>query len=384
MTPSSPDPNPGRRLGAVHSLHAETHLAVAQVIEELSPPEGAPVFFFVGHGHDLDRVSTLASEQLPDNLVLGCSTAGSLSAPGKEDEGLSAWCLRAPGRAAALWVPDLRDWRFEDARPLVRRLARRLGRRLGSDLLMVVLSHQGGGAESRMLAALSAAAPGVSVVGGEAGPFDPGARGGTFVGCRSGPASAVVCLAEPGVPFHAFACHHFEETDARFVVTAARSEALLLDELDGRPAREVYEEAAGLAPGTLLEPDLGATANAYQLGFRASGALHVRAVFGAEGDSLRLAAPVSDGMVLRLTRAGDLVEATRRGVEQALAQVPGPRELLLFSCLGRRLQAAEQTLDDELAGSMAAAPVAGLACLSEHFGALQVNYTLTGVAFGSI
>ena len=49
-----------------------------------------------------------------------------------------------------------------DARPLVRRLTRRLGRRLGSDLLMVVLSHRGGGAESRMLAALSAAAPGVA------------------------------------------------------------------------------------------------------------------------------------------------------------------------------------------------------------------------------
>lgn len=370
--------------GAARSSLASTAEAVAELHERLRPPSGSLVVFFVGHGHAVEAVSREASARFTDCEVLGCSTAGSLDAPGPGDAGLEAWVLPPPARASAIWVPDLVDWRYEDARPLIRRLARRLGRPLGPGLLLLVVTHRGGGAESRMLASLAAAAPGVPLVGGGAGPLAPVGAGGTFVGTRAGAASALVCLIEPQLPFHPFACHHFEDSERRFVVTAARPERALLDELSGRPARQVFEEEARRILGDDLSDDLtdeAISSSLVQLGFRASGGLHVRAVLESSGDSLRLAAPVAEGVVLRVVRAGDLVRETLGGIRRARAQLAAPGEMLLFSCLGRRLQAAAADLDEELARTMRALPAGGMACMSEHFGALQVNYTLTGVVF---
>lgn len=330
----------------------------------------------------MEAVSREASARFGDCEVVGCTTAGFLDAPGAQDAGMEAWMLPPPARSSALWVPDLVDWRYEDARPLVRRLARRLGRPLGPGLLLLVVTHRGGGAESRLLASLAAAAPGVPIVGGGAGPMVPVGAGGTFVGARAGAASAFICLMEPNRPFHPFACHHFEDSERRYVVTAARPERALLDELSGRPARAVFEEEARRILGEAIEDD-GIQSSQVQFGFRASGGLHVRAVLEGVGDSLRLAAPVAEGVVLRVVQAGDLVAETRRGIEEARGQLEAPGSMLLFSCLGRRLQAAQADLDEELAGSMRSQPAGGMACMSEHFGALQVNYTLTGVVFSA-
>jgi len=360
-----------------------TEVALASLVEDLRPANPSVVLAFHGARHDGSVVQRTLQAAFPDAACLGCSTDVEQVGPqGLIEGGISAFAFGPPARAAVVWVRDLVGWRFEDGRPLVRRLARRLGRTLGPDLMLITLTDGLSGVEDRLLASLAAAAPGVALVGGGAGDDGRFRSTSTFGDGRHGHGSAVVCLLEPGRPFHPFAVHHMEEGDERMVVTAARPDERVLLELNGRPAARVYEELAGLAPGTLDRDPHLPLASPLHFGFRACGQLHVRAVLRAQGKGLALAGSVSEGLVVRAVRGGDLLGATRDGLARACAELADPEAVLLFSCSGRAIQARSLDQLHALGQAMTGTPAAGFSCIGEHFGALNVNYTLTGVAFG--
>jgi len=362
---------------------ASTEIALARLVEDLGPVAPGVVLAFHGARHDGALVQHTLQSAFPGAACLGCSTDVEQVGPqGLIEGGISALAFGPPARAAVVWVRDLAGWRFEDGRPLIRRLARRLGRTLGPDLILITLTDGLSGVEDRLLASLASAAPGVPLVGGGAGDDGRFQTTSTFGDGRHGPGSAVVCLLEPGRPFHPFAVHHMNEGDERLVVTAARPDERVLLELNGRPAARVYEELAGLEPGTLDHDPHLPLAGFVHFGFRACGQLNVRAVLRAQGKGLALAGSVSEGLVLRAVRNGDLLGATRDGLASACAELDDPEAMLLFSCSGRAIQARSLGKLHDLGQAMTSIPAAGLSCIGEHFGALNVNYTLTGVAFG--
>jgi hypothetical protein len=76
------------------------------------------------------------------------------------------------------------------------------------------------------------------------------------------------------------------------------------------------------------------------------------------------------------------VAVTSSGIAEALSHLSKPAGMLLFNCGGRMWEATSGSIVDDLAGAMRPIPAAGFTTYGEQYGTLQVNHTLTGLAFG--
>jgi hypothetical protein len=195
--------------------------------------------------------------------------------------------------------------------------------------------------------------------------------------------SALVMLLEPGVPFELLHIHHYETSAERVVVTGADPFRRRVYSLNGRSAPEFYAEFLG-ADLSELRRDPGLVASyrthfAYDLG----GKLYLRGVMRVEEDHLLMGGAVEEGAVLKVVHAGDLVARDQQGIGEALEALDTESSgLLLFSCGGRLLEAQASNKVEEMYRAMSTVPCAGFSTYGEQFGSMQVNFTLTGVAFG--
>ena len=325
----------------------------------------------------------------PDALTVGCSTAGEVGPLGLTEGGISALALMAPARGASSWLAADGATSFAQCQEAVARCAAQLGltpARLSPERhVLVTLTAPFGGDEDRQLAALADAAPGVPVIGGSAGDDFQWRQTWAFMGDDAEPDSGLVLLLEPGVPFHAFAVHHFVAEGRRVVVTGVRDgEPRRVTSLNGWPAFEEYARLAGLDTPEKVAACRLSGQWPVQLGFRFGGQVYVRAIMTELDGDLLLGGAVEEGMVLCVLGETDLVEATQGGVAKALVDLGGPAAaLLLFNCGGRLLQARHDGVLDGLWSAMYQAPAAGFSTYGEQFGSLQVSYTLSGLVFGA-
>ncbi|MCB9758924.1 MAG: FIST C-terminal domain-containing protein [Alphaproteobacteria bacterium] len=335
--------------------------------------------------HDPGEVARGVAARWPDSLCVGCTTMGEIGPLGLTQGGISALALPPPARAAAVFA-DSRVG-FADGERLAEALAGALGH-IPAALdperhVLVTLTDGLSGAEERLVAALGLVLPRVQLIGGSAGDDFRMQRTWVHLNGEARPGAAVVTLLEPGLPMSAFAVHHYQPGERRVVVTAAEPSRRRVLELDGWPAREVMAELLEVPVETLAaHPELPAErelAFAYAIGDD----LFLRSVMHVDGDALVMGGAVEEGVVLRVVHGGDLVEATRAGVQEALARLPGaPGGMLLFSCGGRLRAAQRKKQVEALYEAMAQAPMAGFSTYGEQFGPLQINQTLTGLAIG--
>jgi hypothetical protein len=370
------------------SRASDTLEAVREVVEALRPHDPSVVIAFVGLGHDPRVVATALAEGFPTARTLGCTSAGEIGPAGFTEGGLAAFALRRPARAAVEWFDDLATVPLDAVGQTVARLATQLGAsptRLSADRhLFVSLVDGVTSAGELLVAAVADTAPGVPLVGGSAGErIDRVEETWTFADGVAAPGSGVLALLEPGVPFRAFALHHFALGDDRLVVTRARPDVHLVDELNGWPAVREYARVAGVDEAALRSGAIQTGALDTHLGFRVGEGVALRAVIGIRGEALLVGGAVEDGMVLRAARPrAPLLEATRAGLAAARSDAGAASGALLFDCVGRRMLAARDGLLDALRETVSVLPVAGFHTFGEQYGPLQVNFTMTGAVFG--
>lgn len=365
-----------------------TAAAVGEVVAALRPHDPTVVMAFVGFGHDPRQVAAELAEAFPGARTFGCTSSGEIGPAGLTEGGLAAFAMTGAARAAVLWFDDLASLELDGVGRAVARLADQLGEvpsSLSPDRhLFVSLVDGVTSAGELMVAAVGDAAPGLPLVGGSAGEqVDRLEQTWTFADGVAAPGSGVLALLSPGVPFRVFALHHFDDGRERLVVTRARPDVHLIDELNGWPAVREYARVAGVSEAELRAGGVQTGALDTHLGFRVGDEVFLRGVVGVRGDALVLGGAVEEGMVLRATRPRcSLIGATEDGLAAACADVGAPSGALLFDCVGRRLHADRDGQLDQLQTALTAVPSAGFHTFGEQFGALQVNFTLTGAVFG--
>lgn len=398
MTRSGPDAvsgeEPRQARGGPHplpsmaaSIAADTETAISELQRRLPAQDLGLVFVFFSRRHRAEEVARLARAAWPDAVTLGCSTAGELGPLGMSRGGMSAFALSHPVRAALSWLPDLDNFSFEAGRGLVRQLAHRLGvgvEGLRADRHAFITLTDGLSTQSeRLVAAIGDAAPTIPLVGGSAADDRALRETWTFADGVAGVGSAAVLLLEPGLPFVPFAVHHFTTTERRMVVTGVESSGRVVHEIDGWPAAQVWADLNGVALSDLDRGAVLPSALPRHFALSVAGKLYIRGVLAVRGHELVLGGAVEEGMVLHEAVADHILERTRVGLEQALAPLGGEiAGLLLFNCVGRLDQAQAHDIEDALWRAMSFVPAAGFHTYGEQFGPLQVNYTLTGLAFG--
>lgn len=279
---------------------------------------------------------SILRQQFPDAALLGCSTAGEISADGVDDDSCVITAVQWPFGVPQSAVTQLAS--MEDSEAAGQRLASILNQQPLSGVLVLGQGvNINGSALVQGLA--SGLAGGVPIMGGLAG--DGTAFGQTAVLSNDGVASnTVVALAIPvGVQIGHGSFGGWKPFGPARKVT--RSTGNVLFELDGEPALEVYKRYLGEYAAQL--PSSGLLFPFEMLGQDHSAMGLVRTILGVDeaNGSLILAGDIQTDGYLRLMHASNdaLVEgaeAAANAAQEMVSQV-GQGLGLLVSCVGRKL-----------------------------------------------
>jgi len=360
----------------------------ATIERALRPCEPNLVLYFGHPSYDFAGLTAAVRQRFPDARTVGCTTMGEIGPAGLTEGAVVGLGLGPPCRAAAVMVPELCRFRFEDGRRLAAELAAQLGLEPGGIVpgrhVLVTLTDGLSGMEEILVASLGSALSMVPLVGGSAGDARRFERTLVALDGRVEAGAAVVLLLEPSVPFHAFQLHHYRPTPGRVVVTRAEPKRRVVSRMNGRPAAAVLAELFGVPLDELRDGGIDAlVAPGIQFGFNVGGVHYMRSVMTLQGDDLLLGGAVEEGAILTIMRAGDIVEATKEGVRAAQDALGGEAAVMLaFSCGGRLLEAHSRGVFSDFEAATSPLPCAGFTTYGEQFGPMQVNHTLTALMLG--
>ncbi len=360
----------------------------ATLERSLRPCDPNLVLYFAHPRHDFAALSVCIQQRFPDAITAGCTTMGEIGPSGLTQGAVVGLGLGPPCRTAAVMVPELCRFRFEDGAVLVAELAGQLGLE-PSGLVpgrhaLVTLTDGLSGMEEILVASLGASLSMVPLVGGSAGDAERFQRTEVGLAGRAESGAAVILLLEPSVPFQPFHLHHYRPTAGRVVATRADPKHRIVSRLNGRPAAHVLAELYGADLEQLRAGGIAALAKpGIQFGFHAGDKYYMRSVMTLQGDGLLFAGAVEEGSILTVMRADDIVEATRAGVvgaRRALGSQAGV--MLAFNCGGRLLEARTLGVLDAFEEATCPLPCVGFTTYGEQYGPMQVNHTLTGLMLG--
>lgn len=307
-------------------------------------PQLVLVFAAVEH-FTADRFASELQRQFPEALLLGCSTAGEISAAGVDDGSCNLTAVQfatTPLRAAETTLTGM-----EDSHAAGRRIGEQLA---GDDLRAVMVFAPGVSINGSALVDGIAAAIGseVPITGGLAG--DGGAFQRTYtLGPRGVTDDGIVAIGLYGdrLRFHHGSFGGWEPFGPARQVT--RCTGNVLHELDGEPALDVYRRYLGeyardlpasglLFPFAMLGEDHGA-----------SGLIRTILGIDVENGSLTLAGEIEAGGYLKLMHASTdkLVGGAESAAQAVAADSANDCLAVLVSCVGRKLVMGNR-VDEEI------------------------------------
>jgi hypothetical protein len=366
----------GEGLVATAQVPAETPGAAARLAADLGAGPFACIFLFISPEADL---AALLAEDAFDAPVIGCTTAGEISADGYAEGSIVAFGLHAEYFATdILLIPDLATIE-RDA--LIGRLIRSrhgLAERAPTwehefaFLMVDGLSTR----EDELTAALASGLGPVPLFGGSAA--DGTRFRETFV-IHEGRAlrnAAVLAMVRSRCRVKVFNLDHLVPTETRMVVTEANPANRTVRCINAEPAAREYARLLGKDPGQLDT----FTFAAHPVVVRIGGRHHVRAIqrVAPDGDLVFFSA-IDEGLVLTLAEPQDMVTHLQRELD-ALAIGSAPAAILACDCILRRMEAMEKQKSGALSAILRDHRVVGFSTYGEQLNSMHVNQTMTGVA----
>lgn len=377
--------------GHVHvgfSDYSDTDMAINHLLDELEAEESELTVVFFSPSYDEKIISRVLDRRLGSRAVAG-STAGEISAQGMVEDTIVGMSLHGSHvRATIDVVPNLDELSLVPLVHLPDQFARRIGRSrqdLDPDRhIWLMLADGLSGAEDLLTPFFMQASPDANLVGGS---LADGTRYESVSLSHFGRLynnAAAIILLEYNRPFELFHENHMEFTDRWLEVTSVARGGRVLEQLNGRPAREAYAEALGLAPEEVT-PEVTAV---HPLGFRFRGRPFVCSILHEHGSGgFFMGNSLHAGEELNLLEPGDIVSHTRDALRGAVGRLQSrhgasPQGMLMFHCLARFVEARQLGVVDELSEVFTEYPIAGFNSYGEQFGSMHTNHSMTGVIFG--
>ncbi|MBI4769353.1 MAG: FIST C-terminal domain-containing protein [Chloroflexi bacterium] len=322
----------GREAGAIAAREALARGGIS---------DASLVIVFASSRYSQEQVLAGVASVVGDSAVVGCSTAGEITARGSAERSVAVMALAGTDLVFRLC---LGEGIAEDAREAGRRVARAVlagGKPETARALMILpdgLAGNGADIVRGVQDELGAAFP---IVGGSAG--DDYLFEKTYQLYNR----KVLSGAVPGVLFAGKlnlgigVRHGWQPLGQHRTVT--RAEGARLYELDGRPAVSIYEDYFGKDAEELRREPLARMALVYPLGIPGEGANEylIRDPLRVEEDgSIVCAAEIPQGTPVRLMIGSNdqAVEAARHAASQALEALAGarPKAAIIFNCIARK------------------------------------------------
>lgn len=364
--------------------------AVAELLAQMpASKQGFTLLFCTPH-YDLGRVGA-ALRHAGRERVMAAMTGRAIGIRGFAARGISGIHLPVPGfKVADALISDVTQFGLNEARQLVRALRRRLGAHASARLpyqFGLLVADAMPRCEERVTAALGTELAGVPLIGGSAGDtyFHPDMQGleSSRVlhrgAARNG--AAVFCLVASAFPIHALShTHYVPDRRRRVVITEADPARRLVFEIDGRPALQAYQEAAGLDHPARAAGDFAS----HPLMVRIGGQYFARGLQRVHADgSLEFACAMEPGMVLSVARPRDMVRELSEMFARMRSAIGPPQLVVGFECAARTAEMEQGGLTAAVGRVFTGNSVTGFCTLGEQFGAIHVNNSFSCVGIGA-
>ena len=358
---------------------ADADAAVAALAEGLGPGPFVNVILFISSDADKETVARAAAARFAPAPVIGCTTAGEISANGY-----------ASGEVVALALPEAQ---FSAYVTVIDDLGALTPRALAADLMsaraeqaqeqpdwpyeFAFLMVDGLSLkEDELVAGLSAALGPTPLFGGSAG--DGMNFGETFIlaGGRLLSNAAVIALVRTVCRVETFRIDHLKPTTQKMVVTGADPARRIVTEINAEPAAREYARVLGKDPEQ-LSPFIFA---AHPVLVRIGGEHFVRAIqqVAPNGDLIFFSA-IDEGLVLTLAEPDDIaphLDARLNG----LSSQGRPDAIIACDCILRRVEAEQKQEVRQVSDVLSRHRVVGFNTYGEQSGGAHVNQTMTGIA----
>ncbi|UWQ45246.1 FIST C-terminal domain-containing protein [Leisingera aquaemixtae] len=364
------------RSGSVDCRAAD---AVEQLAQALNPNGLSLVVLFLSPDTDVARLIDEAQRRFAPAQVVGCTSAGEISAAGYvEGEIVAIGFAQSHFQTRTILIEDLDSF---DPHSVIERMIRNrnhMAQNTGdwvSDftfLLVDGLSTK----EDTLTSQLSVGLGPVAFFGGSAG--DGTNFGKTFVlhGGQAHSNAAILIQVRSRCPIEVFKTDHLIPSEKRMVVTGADPARRVVHEINAEPAAREYARVLGKDPEQLTAFTFAAHPVAVQFGDQH----HVRAIQRvADNDELVFFSAIDEGVVLTLAEPEDMVTHLEREMA-ALSAKRRPEIILACDCILRRLEAQQKQVSQDISRILRDNRVVGFSTYGEQINSMHVNQTLTGVA----
>lgn len=369
----------GMALVARASVSVDAANPLRRLEEALGPGPFALVILFVSPLADLDALALRLPGRFGGARVIGCSTAGEISADGYAEGEIVAVGLPAAHFAVELLpIPDLSVLEREHLIGRLIRSRQDLARKAAdwqgefAFLLVDGLSVR----EDALASALASGLGPVPLFGGSAG---DGTRFRATYVLHEGHAlqnAAVLALIRTDCRVKVFSLDHLVPTDLRMVVTEADPARRIVRQINAEPAAQEYARLLGKDPNQLTT----FTFAAHPVVVRIGGKHHVRAIQQVgEGGDLVFFSAIDEGVVLTLSEPQDMVAHLAAQMD-ALSAHGRPVAILACDCILRRMEAQEKQRSGAVSAILRQNRVVGFSTYGEQLNSMHVNQTMTGVA----
>ena len=357
--------------------------AAQDLARQLLHPHLGCVLFFCSAEYPLERLATALEQHFGGVMLLGCTTAGEISA-----QGYGRGCISALGLDLRTFAVDctliqaLDSFSLVEAQQAVERMlgyCRQVNLAPIKEHTFALTMLDGlSSREELVLNTLSAALGSIPHFGGSAGDDNHLSHTHVYYQGRFLTGAAVVVMINTWLDFEVFTTHHLKPTDSKLVVTAADSASRTVLELNAEPAAEEYARLVGVPLDALRAEHFALNA----LAVRIRDQFYVRSIQRVNADrSLTFYCAVDTGIVLTAMTPGELLPNLRLQFEQLRQRLGEPVLILGCDCFLRRMEAELRGENQRMSDFLAANRVIGFNPYGEQFNGMHINQTFTGVAF---
>ncbi len=361
------------------SVDCRDENAVEKLATALQPGDLALVVLFLSPMTDVTALIGQAQRKFAPAQVVGCTTAGEISAAGySEGEIVAVGFPQSHFQARTILIDDLDDF---DAHDLIERMIRNRNHMARdtpdwvSDftfLLVDGLSTK----EDTLTSQLSVGLGPVAFFGGSAGDGTDFKKTYVLHGGRPHPNAAILIQIRSRCPIKVFKTDHLIPSQLRMVVTGADPARRIVHEINAEPAAREYARLLGKDPEQLTTFTFAAHPVVVQIGDQH----HVRAIQQvADNGDLVFFSAIDEGVVLTLAEPENMVTHLQREMDM-LSERGKPAIVLACDCILRRVEAEQKQMTQDISKILRANNVLGFSTYGEQINSMHVNQTLTGVA----
>ncbi len=372
-------PTPQTEIVARAHVSAQDPDAAQKLRYALGPGPFAVVILFLSPEADLPLLTQSLTRAFNGVTLIGCTTAGEISAEGyAEGQVVAVGLSRAHFAADVLFFADLGAI---DRQGMIGSLIRSrqnlaLHRPDFAHEFAFLMVDGLSVREDELTSALALGMGPVPMFGGSAG--DGTRFRETFIlhGGKLHRNAAVLAMIRSDCRARVFNLDHLLPTDRRMVVTEADPRRRIVRQINAEPAAREYARLLGKDPAQLTT----FTFAAHPLVVRIGGTHHVRAIqrVAANGDLIFFSA-IDEGLVLTVAEPQNMVAHLDRELS-ALSTEGAPLAILAADCILRRMEAMEKQMTGAISDLLRQHRVTGFSTYGEQLNAMHVNQTMTGVA----